>query len=139
MNKKKIEKLSDQDEMLPEYDLTGRKGIRGKYFKGYRQGHTIKIHQPDGSVSTQHFTLEDGAVMLEPDLRPYFPTAESVNTALRALVSIIPAKPAKTKPGARPGKGNMTGQKRNSLTKSIRESRAEYQSGKLKKGPADDH
>jgi hypothetical protein len=81
MNKKIIEKLSDQDEMLPEYDLTGRKGVRGKYYKGYRQGHTLKIHQPDGSVSTQHFTLEDGAVMLEPDLRPYFPTAESVNTA----------------------------------------------------------
>jgi hypothetical protein len=133
MNKKKIEKIKDQAEMLPEYDFTGMKGVRGKYFKDYRQGHTVKIHQPDGSISTQHFTLEDGAVILEPDLRPYFPTAESVNTALRALVAIIPAQPVKTMSDERQGKGRVNGQKKSSLTKSIREDRADYRSGKEKK------
>ncbi len=52
------------NEMLPEYDFTGKKGIRGKYYRAYRQGHTVKIHQEDGTVHTQYFTLEDGAVML---------------------------------------------------------------------------
>jgi hypothetical protein len=37
--------------------------------------------------------LEDGAVMLEPDVRAYFPTSVSVNKALRALIEIIPQKP----------------------------------------------
>jgi hypothetical protein len=53
--------------MLPEYDLRGKKGVRGKYYRAYRQGHTVRIYQDDGSVSVQHFTLEDGAVLLEPD------------------------------------------------------------------------
>jgi hypothetical protein len=83
------------NEMLPEYDFTGKKGVRGKYYQAYRQGHTVKIHQEDGTVSTQYFTLEDGAVMLEPDVREYFPTSESVNKALRSLIEIMPKKPVK--------------------------------------------
>lgn len=85
----------DTSEMLPEYDFTGKKGVRGKYYQAYRQGHTVKILQEDGTVSTQYFTLEDGAVMLEPDVRVYFPTSDSVNKALRSLIEIMPKKPAK--------------------------------------------
>lgn len=77
-------------EMLPEYDFKGKKGVRGKYYQAYRQGHTVKIHREDGTVSVQHLTLEDGAVMLEPDVREYFPTSASVNQALRALITLIP-------------------------------------------------
>ena len=47
----------------------------------------MKIHQEDGSVEEHHFTLEDGAVILEPDLKAKFPDSESVNKALRALVA----------------------------------------------------
>jgi hypothetical protein len=36
--------------------------------------------------------LEDGAVMLEPDVRKYFPTSDAVNKALRSLIEIAPAK-----------------------------------------------
>jgi hypothetical protein len=79
-------------EMLPEYDFTGKKGVRGKYYQAYRRGHTVRIHQEDGTVSVQYFTLQEGAVMLEPDVREYFPTSESVNQALRSLVSLIPKK-----------------------------------------------
>jgi hypothetical protein len=82
-------------EMLPEYDFTGRNGVRGKYYQAYRQGHTVKIHQEDGTISTQYFTLEDGAVMLEPDVRQYFPTSESVNKALRSLIEMMPKRQAK--------------------------------------------
>jgi len=38
----------------------------------------------------QNFKLEEGAVVLAPDVREYFPDAESVNNALRILISISP-------------------------------------------------
>ena len=84
-------------EMLPEYDFTGKKGVRGKYYQAYRRGHTVRIKQDDGSVRVQYFTLQEGAVMLEPDVREYFPTSESVNQALRTLVSLIPKKKQRRK------------------------------------------
>ena len=91
MNKMKTE----QDDMLPEYDFTGKRGVRGKYYRAYQQGYTVKVQQADGTVDIQYFTLEDGAVMLEPDVREYFPNSESVNKALRSLIELIPARPAK--------------------------------------------
>jgi hypothetical protein len=55
--------------MLSEYDFSKMKGgVRGKYYKAYREGHTVKILKMDGTTVVQHFTLEDGAVMLEPDV-----------------------------------------------------------------------
>ncbi len=90
--KKKIESSQVENEMLPEYDFTGQKGVRGKYHEAYRQGHTVRIHEADGAVSIHYFTLEDGAVMLEPDVRKYFPTSESVNKTLRSLIAIAPTK-----------------------------------------------
>ncbi len=54
--------------------------------RSYRKGHTVKIHKRDGSVETHHFTLEEGAVMLEPAVQEYFPDSESVNRALRSLI-----------------------------------------------------
>jgi hypothetical protein len=57
-------KADDKDEdMLPEYDLTG--GVRGKYADRYRQGTNV--------------------VLLDPDVAAKFPTSESVNEALRRL------------------------------------------------------
>lgn len=76
--------------MLPEYNFKG--GIRGKHYKAYRKGHIVKIHKADGTTIVQHFSLEDGAVMLEPDLRKYFPNSEAVNKTLRSLINLIPQK-----------------------------------------------
>lgn len=90
--KKKAKQHQEENEMLPEYDFKGKKGERGKYYQMYQQGHTVKIQEADGNVSIHYFTLEDGAVMLESDVREYFPTSESVNQALRALISIAPTK-----------------------------------------------
>lgn len=74
-----------------EYDFTKMKGgVRGKYYKAYRKGHTVKIHHTDGTTTVQHFKLEDGAVMLDPDVREYFPNSEAVNNALRRLIPQIP-------------------------------------------------
>jgi hypothetical protein len=76
------------DEMRAEYDFSG--GVRGKHHQAYRQGHTVRIHQADGNVIEQHFSLEEGAVFIEPDVRKYFPNAKAVNDALRGLIALFP-------------------------------------------------
>ena len=100
MNKTRSRK-SEADEMLPEYDFTGRTGERGKYYRAYRQGHLVRENQLDGTVTVKHFTLEDGAVMLEPDVRAYFPDADHVNRALRSLIALIPNKTTRRKAAKR--------------------------------------
>ncbi len=75
----------DDNEMKAEYDFS--KGVRGKHYRAYRSGHTVRITKTDGSIEEHHFTLEDGAVMLDPDLRERFPDSDAVNKALRSLVS----------------------------------------------------
>lgn len=92
MKKEKNTKSQNQEnnEMLPEYDFSG--GVRGKHFKAYRRGHSVTIHKSDGTTQVQHFKLEEGAVMLEPDVREYFPDSETVNRALRGLISLLPKK-----------------------------------------------
>ncbi len=77
----------DLDDMLPEYDFTGMKGERGKYFRAYRRGHKVFVHESDGTTSVQYFKLEDGAVMLDPDIREHFHDSEAVNAALRSLIA----------------------------------------------------
>jgi len=88
MKKRKTE--NETDEMRPEYALSGMKGVRGKYYQAYRQGHSVRIHKANGSINVKYFTLEDGAVMLEPDVRKHFPDSRSVNRALRTLIPINP-------------------------------------------------
>jgi len=80
----------ENTDMLPEYDF--RSGVRGKHHRAYREGHRVRIHRTDGTVVECHFTLEEGAVMLEPDVREYFSDSESVNKALRSLIGLIPRK-----------------------------------------------
>ena len=89
---KKQENASN--EMLPEYSFKG--GVRGKHYKEYRKGHEVKIIKNDGSVVIQHFSLEDGVVMLEPEVKKYFPDSETVNEALKNLIKLIPAKKRKS-------------------------------------------
>lgn len=81
--------------MLPEYDFSSKKGTRGKYYQAYKQGHTVRVIQEDGSVVMQYFTLEEGAVLLAPDVQRYFPDSDSVNHALRGLIQLIPKEPQK--------------------------------------------
>ena len=92
--KKAISKeISGKDDMKSEYDFSSMKGaVRGKYYKAYRAGHKVEIHRIDGTTLVQYFKLEEGAVMLEPDVRKYFSNSESVNKALRSLIAIIPLK-----------------------------------------------
>ena len=83
-------KAQPDDEMLPEYDFSG--GSRGKHAPQYQGGHDVKIHKTDGTTAVQHFKLEEGAVLLAPDVREYFSDSESVNQALRTLIKLVPQK-----------------------------------------------
>jgi hypothetical protein len=91
MNKSSSEPVDvERDDIRPEYDFTG--GVRGKHAKDLRQGYTVKVNQFDGTTLVQHFKLEEGTVMLEPDVRKYFPDSEAVNTALRCLIPLVANK-----------------------------------------------
>lgn len=88
MNKVNSGQPDNDNDLLGEYDFTG--GVRGKHYQAYRQGHSVTIHQTDGTDIVQHFRLEEGAVILDPDVREYFPDGEAVNQALRTLISLFP-------------------------------------------------
>ena len=65
--KKEIDEL--EDELLAEYDFSRMEGgVRGKYVERYQSGTNL--------------------VPLEPDVIQAFPTAVSVNEALRLLIKI---------------------------------------------------
>lgn len=89
MNDKIFEtQQTDEDEMLPEYDFSN--GVRGKHYQAYRQGHQVIIHKADGTTVVEEFSLPEGAVLLDPEVRAYFPDSEAVNKALRGLIALIP-------------------------------------------------
>lgn len=88
MKRKTIE--PEDEPMLPEYDFSGKKGVRGKHVKAMREGYTVTVHKEDGTTLVQNFTLQENAVVLDPDVRVYFRDSESVNRALRSLISLFP-------------------------------------------------
>jgi hypothetical protein len=78
------------EDMQPEYDLRG--GTRGKHYEACREGHTVKIHNEDGTITEQRYIVRQGTITLDPDVREYFPDSEKVNAALRAIIAIMPGK-----------------------------------------------
>lgn len=80
------------EQVLPEYNLDGKKGIRGKYAKAMQKGYSVRVLHEDGTVTIQHFIPKESAVLLDPDVKIYFPDSESVNQALRSLINLIPEK-----------------------------------------------
>jgi len=80
----------DDDTMRAEYDFSG--GIRGKHHRALQAGYTITIHQPDGEAVVKEVKPQEGAIVLAPDVREYFPDSESVNATLRSLIKLIPNK-----------------------------------------------
>lgn len=96
---KKANKINPEeydDGMLPEYDFSGKKGVRGKYYRDMKKGYTVRIRNEDGTVTVQHF---GPVVRLEPDVAEYFPDSESVNNALRTLIALVPEKKIGEKKG----------------------------------------
>lgn len=94
--KKEITK--EENDMRAEYDFTG--GVRGKHYRAMQAGYTITIHKADGTIITKDVMPKEGAVVIEPDIRVFFPDSESVNRTLRCLIPLLPKKrSAKTKKG----------------------------------------
>jgi hypothetical protein len=89
MKKKENKNLDEDDDMLPEYDFSGKIGVRGKYYRAMQQGYSIRIHNEDGTITEQRF---GPVVRLGADVADYFPDAESVNNALRTLITLVPKK-----------------------------------------------
>jgi hypothetical protein len=75
------------DIMKSKYDFT--KAKRTNHAQRYRRGHEVHIERADGSVTVQRFSLEDGAVLLEPDVRAVFKDSKAVNRALRCLIPLV--------------------------------------------------
>ncbi len=88
---KRIKKKKN-DEMRAEYDLG--KGECGKYAKAMQQGYSVRVLKADGTVDTRQFVPKENTVVLDPDVKPYFPDSESVNDTLRSLINLIPEKKA---------------------------------------------
>lgn len=82
---KKTDKRYEEPEMRDEYDFSD--AVRGKHYRDYRTGHTVHIHKGNGTMEVHYFTEEDGAVMLDPDIKRHFPNSDTVNKALRAVVT----------------------------------------------------
>ncbi len=76
------------EEMRAEYDFSG--GVRGKHYRAYREGARVIVHKEDGTTEERDFALPEGTVVLDPDLRTYFPDSESVNRVLRGLLDLVP-------------------------------------------------
>jgi hypothetical protein len=89
---KKAINTPNNDDMLPEYNFNGKKGVRGKYAKAMQKGYSVRVLNEDGAVTIRHFIPKESAVVLDPDVEIYFPDSESVNSALRSLINLIPQK-----------------------------------------------
>jgi hypothetical protein len=77
--------------MAAEYDLSDKKGVRGKYSKTLKNGYTVKVYDKDKVISVQYFAA------IEPDIQSYFPDSKAINKALRSLISLIPKSAQKTR------------------------------------------
>ena len=75
-----------KDEMAADYDLAGKKGVRGKYAKAVTSGYSVKKFNGSKLVADQYFAS------IAPDVREYFPDSRSINIALRKLITLVPHK-----------------------------------------------
>ncbi len=84
--KKEMTKTKN-DGMRREYDFRG--GVRGKHYRAMQEGYTITVHKADGTTLVKEVKLVKGAVILEPEIRKYFPDSDSANATLRSLIRLI--------------------------------------------------
>jgi hypothetical protein len=92
--KKKTHK-SQPDDILPAYNLEGKKGVWGKYARALQKRYSVRVLNEDGTVTVRDFVTKENTVLLDPDVKAYFPDLQSVNRALRSLIDLIPEKKAR--------------------------------------------
>ena len=93
------------DEVRPEYDF--RKAERGKFYRPLDKGYKVHVHQKDGTVVVNHYTLAEGTVLLAPDVREYFSDSQAVNEALRTLIDLMEKVPARKYRARRSSSGQV--------------------------------
>ena len=81
------------NEMRAEYDFS--KATRGNFYRPLDKGYTVRIKQSDGTETVKNYTLAEGAILLEPDVREYFPDSQAVNEALRSLIHLMKQMPSR--------------------------------------------
>jgi hypothetical protein len=81
---KKRSRDEQNDDLRPEYDFSQllKTGVRGKYAERFREGTNL--------------------VLLAPDVAEAFPTAESVNEALRLVLQLTELRTKKRESSAKP-------------------------------------
>jgi hypothetical protein len=67
-----------------------------------REGYTTEVTHGDGSKTITHSQLHPDSVVIDRDVRAYFPGSEAINQALRGLIALIPKKRAVRKAAAKP-------------------------------------
>jgi hypothetical protein len=92
----------DKDDMRAEYDFSD--AVRGRFYRPLHEGYAVVVEKADGTNIVQHVKLEDGAVLLEPDVRQYFPDSQAVNRALRSLIKLLEEIPGSQNSAKRPQK-----------------------------------
>ena len=99
MRKGKGQPDPEPDTLRPEYDFSSmtRVGKRGRHHHAMHNGYTTVVYHKDGSKTVTHYRVPPGAVILDADVQAYFPTANTVNTALRGLIALIPMRRRKTR------------------------------------------
>ncbi len=77
-------KVESSETLLSEYNLAEKKGVRGKYYKAYASGHSVRVYDGAKLVRDDYFAA------IEPSVREFFPDSRSINNALKKLISLIP-------------------------------------------------
>jgi len=88
---KKANNPTPEADLRPEYDFSN--AVRGKHHKPMHKGYSVEVHKADGTTVIEHYQVAEGTVMLQPDVRAYFPDSESVNKALRSLITLMSELP----------------------------------------------
>ena len=84
----------EDEDLLREYDLSGVE--RGTAHRPLDEGYTVTVHKADGTTEVSDVSPRRDAIVLEADVREYFPDSESVNRALRTIITLFPKQsPAK--------------------------------------------
>jgi hypothetical protein len=81
-------KTNNSDEMRPTYDFS--EGVRGKHHRKLREGYSVTIYNEDGTKTVEQYDPDKGMIVLDPDVRKYFPDSETVNRTLRSLIQLLP-------------------------------------------------
>lgn len=78
----------EDEDLLPEYDLSTVE--RGTGYRPLASGYSVTVHKSDGSTEVREVGPLKDAIYLEADVREYFPDSESVNKALRTIITLFP-------------------------------------------------